>query len=212
VTSTTDSSPRAGSSAAGEPAALAAWIAVNSLSLLLSAQRWALWPGSPRPIESVAACQLLCIDAIVAGLYCPVLLSPWRRTVLVALATAPFAAFAGFLAGTPLSLVAAGYLVLIAWMVLLALWMAALPEPRWRMIVVAWSGTWTLGLAMQIYLESEFFPGGNSVSGSIASWSPLGIVISLLGGQVPNVFAITLLAIFLGAGIAVYRGRTPGRR
>jgi hypothetical protein len=190
--------------AAAEPLALLLWVGINSLSLFLSASRWNLWPGAPKPLESTAAWQLLVVDAISLAVFCPLLLSNGRRAVLIALSTAPFLEIAGFLAGVSMRHLAAAYAVLAIWLATLFVWQNAMPGRRGRMLVVAAAGVWTIGPALLGYLHEEFFLAGVATSGGrLIAWSVLSMLVSPLDGEAPNIFAITMLGSFLIAGAAL---------
>jgi hypothetical protein len=203
-----NTAPKPQSPAAGEPLALLIWVAVNWGSLSMSAVRWPLWPGAPRPVESTAAWQLIAIDTIVASLFCPVFLSRGRRAALVAVSTGPFLEMAGFLSGVSLVRLAIGFLILTIWLASLFFWCQILPGRRGRMMVVATAGVWTIGLPVLEYLFFEFRQSG-AVTGvrSIAGDTPWGLISDVLAGRVPNVFIITILGIFLAAGGWLWRVR-----
>jgi hypothetical protein len=136
---------------------LLVWLTPQLLSLLLSAGRVPLSAHPPRPVESIAAEQMLSVQIVVAGAFAPVLFRSLAGIVAVILTAAPMLQLAGFLSSIPPGKMAALYALSASWAVGVGTVCVVLCA-RHRLWIGALATTYALGGLALAYLHAEFAP------------------------------------------------------
>jgi hypothetical protein len=202
--------------------AIAVWLALQLIALLLGAWRVPLSANFPTPAERLALHEMLVMQIGSSALLFPVLLRNWRTTSVIMLSAMPFIELSAFLSMTPThaALAAAGYV--LVWLAALSIWGAAgekLPRLRVNGMGIVLAAAWALGGAAIWYMRSEFSTGeAMGMSWSSAGWfGPiLGAIAQVEQRQLlrgPWVALLIALSIALlargGAGLITRRPEVP---
>ena len=202
--------PRARNAGRNDPAetfVLLAWVAIQSISLLLSVGRIRLAGAGGGPVESGAAAQLVVVQFAVVALGAPIFLRTSARAVLFAVLAFPYSTAAGFLSAISLDRWMAAYFVLLLWIILLSAAHRAVRSAGADMALVAAAGIWTLGWPVLGYLSEEF----GSASVRWIDDSPAGLAIEILNGRSSQLLAYTAFGSALFVILAVRFLRWPRR-
>src|SRR5271165_735737 len=99
--------------------ALGSWLAIQLITIAVSAARWPLWARAPFTGERLALAAVLVAQVASASMLFPYLLSTVRSTVLALASAAAMGALAGNLAdsGAPQMLLGEGYVAV--WLIVL---------------------------------------------------------------------------------------------
>jgi hypothetical protein len=202
--------PRARNAARNDPAetvVLLAWVAIQSISLLLSVGRIGVAGAGRGPVESGAAAQLIVVQFAVVALGAPIFLRTSARAVLIAFLAIPYSMAAGFFSAISPDRWMAAYFVLLLWIMVLTLAHRAVRSAGATMALVAAAGLWTLGWPVLGYLSAEF----GSASVRWMDDSPAGLAIATLNGQSSQLLAYTAFGSAFFVILVVRFLRSPRR-
>jgi hypothetical protein len=144
---------RSGSPAIG---AIAVWLLIQLIVLVLCAARVALWYRAPEPLERLAVEHMLVAQVVASSLLFPWLMRNLMTAACVILTSAPFVLLAGMLAEAGLSSAARAWGYVALWLAGLAACTETLQTRRAKLVGVALAGVLAVGVPLVRYLESEF--------------------------------------------------------
>jgi hypothetical protein len=190
------------------------WIAMQLGVLILPILQVPLSDNFPRPYERLAVQELLVAQIALASLLAPWLLADWESSFCSIAATAPMLALAAALSATIDISIAAKWLYVAEWMLLLTLWCRMVPE-AWRLAVVAIASTVSLGGGALAYLAVEFDLSAQTTWIDVGYLGPICGVLSLGSATeyanpfLTYIFMITLFTYLVRCGL-IRRWRRVG--
>jgi len=185
--------------------ALALWLAIQLLALLLAAIRTPYSNHFPQPPEQMALEEMLIVQITAAALLFPLLMGNAATGTAAVIVSWPLTLLAGFLSAqvNALKIVCPAALVSL-WMGGLGIWLYILPTQRTRFFGVAVATALALGGPLLWYLRAAFGGGpaqvvwsGHGFWSGDGWWGPLMAALGLCDGSPGNKTSWKFLAAFL---------------
>ncbi len=155
---------------------VAVWLAVQMLTLLLPIFQIRLADQYPRPAESLALAQMLCVDVAMSAMLMPILFRTPGSTLITVACAWPFLQLAATFSAAPHARAFAAGLYLTGWLLVLGGWSWLLRSDVRRIIASAVASALALGGPLLWYLKSEF-----ATELPMAAWMTQGLAGPIMG-------------------------------
>ena len=183
------------------------WLVPQLLSLVLSASRVPLSAHPPKPIESVAAQQMIIVQMATMTMLAPLLFRSAASVAAVILTMAPMLQLAGFLSSFPLGKISALYQCGSSLALATGCCCLLVEEPK-KLLISAAAAGWAIGGLVLAYLYTEF-PPARRLPGIL--FGPAYIALDVARREKPSptfwVLVGTLVTIGVAAACAAFLRR-----